>query len=137
MLSLCSFAYECEFKLNDKTINYDADELKFYEITDTGKILLEENEVQELFPDYQIIKISQFDKNRKFYIKNSLFKSKKVLVLNNRNRTFHDFFVYPESSRAEFKAVKEGKIKSLIVIYGKKNVRIKHSGGDEFEIVVK
>ena len=37
MLSLCSFAYECEFKLNDKTINYDADELKFYEITDTAK----------------------------------------------------------------------------------------------------
>ena len=33
--------------------------------------------------------------------------------------------------------LKNEQIKSLITIYGKKNVRLKHEGGDEFEIVVK
>ena len=44
---------------------------------------------------------------------------------------------YTTSSRDEFQEFKNGEIKSLITIYGKKNVRLKHEGGDEFEIVVK
>ena len=70
--------------------------------------------------------------------KNQLLqKEKKVLLLNDTIRTFHNFFIYPLSSRNDFQEFKNGEIKSLITIYGNKNVRLKHEGGDEFEIVVK
>ena len=131
LLSCNALAYD--FNLNDRLITYNQDTLKFYE----NSITLSKEEVQELFPDYQIILISKFNKEKKYTIKNSLFKSKKVLLLNDDTRTFHRFFVYPESSRDEFQNFKKGEIKSLITIYGKKNVRLKHEGGDEFEIVVK
>ena len=46
--------------------------------------------------------------------------------------------VNPVSSENQInKEDKDCAIKSLITIYGKKNVRLKHEGGDEFEIVVK
>ena len=99
---------------------------------------LDENEVRELFPDYEIILISDFDKNKKYFMKNSLFKSKKILLLNDTRRTFHMFYIYPISSRNQVNSDdKDYKVKSLITVYGKKNVRLKHFGLDEFEIVVK
>ena len=131
LLSVSAFAYE--FNVGEKTITYNPDTLKFYE----NSVVLSKDEVQEMFPQYQIILVSKFDKQRKYTLKNSLFKSKKVLLLNNDTRTFHNFFIYPTSSRDEFQEFKNGEIKSLITIYGKKNVRLKHEGGDEFEIVVK
>ncbi|MBQ8634877.1 hypothetical protein IJ425_01830 [bacterium] len=131
LLSFSAFAYD--FNINDKTITYNPDTLKFQE----NSITLSKEEVQELFPDYQIILISKFNKEKKYTIKNSLFKSKKILLLNDDTRTFHRFYIYPESSRDEFQDYKNGEIKSLITIYGKKNARLKHEGGDEFEIVVK
>lgn len=131
MLSFSAFAYE--FNIGEREFSYNPDTLKFQE----GSIILSKEEVQDLFPDYEIILISKFDKDKKIVMKNSLFKSRKVLLLNDDTRTFHRFYVYPESSRDDFKEFKNGEIKSLITIYGKKNVRLKHEGGDEFEIVVK
>jgi len=131
-----------EFNKNNIKVLYDNNELRFYQIHENGvKMLLTQEEVQKLFPDYQIVTISDFDKNKKLKMKNSLFGSKKVLILNDRNRTFHGFEVYPISSRNELVELEglqnKAVIKSLITVYGKKDVRIKHSGGDEFEIIVK
>ncbi len=127
-----------EFFVDSRFIGFNNDELKFYELKGKDSRLLSNQEVQEIFPDYEIILISKFDKNKKYKMKNSLFKTRKILLLNDTNRTFHKFFVYPESSRNSLeKGLKEGMIKSLITIYGKKNVRLKHFGGDEFEVVVK
>lgn len=131
MFGLSSFAYE--FNIGEREFSYNPDTLKFQE----GSITLSIEEVSALFPNYQIILISKFDKDKKYKMKNSLFGTKKVLLLNDDTRTFHNFFIYPISSRNEFKDFKNGEIKSLITIYGKKNVRLKHFGGDEFEIVVK
>ena len=131
MLTFSAFAYE--FNIGEREFSYNPDTLKFQE----GSITLSTEEVQALFPDYQIILISKFDKDKKYKIKNSIFGTKKVLLLNDKTRTFHNFFIYPTSSRSEFKEFKNGEIKSLITIYGKKNVRLKHEGGDEFEIIVK
>ena len=131
MLGLSALAYD--FNIGEREFSYNPDTLKFKE----GSITLSKEEVQDLFPDYQIVLISKFDKDKKYTIKNSLFGTKKVLLLNDDTRTFHKFFVYPTSSRNEFKEFKNVEIKSLITIYGKKNVRLKHEGGDEFEIVVK
>lgn len=131
MFTICAFAYD--FNVDDRKISYNPDTLKFYE----GSITLSKDEVSKLFPQYEVILISKFDKEKKYYLKNSLFSTKKVLLLNDDTRTFHNFFVYPYSSRDEFQEFKNGEIKSLITIYGKKNVRLKHFGGDEFELVVK
>lgn len=133
LLSSSAFA-NYDFIINNRNISYNEDELKFYE----NNKLLDENEVRELFPDYEIVLISDFDKNKKYYMKNSLFKSKKILLLNDTRRTFHLFYIYPISSRNQINSDdKDYKVKSLITVYGKKNVRLKHFGLDEFEIVVK
>lgn len=124
---------DCTFEADNRTITFVEDELKFYE----NSIELSQEEVQKLFPEYKIVTISDFDKNKKYKMKNSLFGQKKILILNDRNRTFHLFYIYPISARDAYKDKKPGEIKSLITIYGKKNVRLKHDGGDEFEIVVR
>jgi len=127
-----SFA-DCTFEADNRTITFVEDELKFYE----NSVELSIEEVQKLFPEYKIVTISDFDKNKIYKMKNSFFGKKKILILNDRNRTFHLFYIYPISARDAYKDKKPGEIKSLITVYGKKNVRLKHSGGDEFEIVVK
>ena len=116
-----------EFEYNGVKLNYDTDTLKFYD----GEELLDSHALYKIFPDYKIILVSEFDAEKKYRIKNSLFGSKKVLLLNDTKRTFHLFDIYPTTSRYE----QNPEIKSLIKIYGKKNVRLKHPGGDEFEIV--
>ena len=133
-LLFCSSAFaNYDFIKNERNISYNEDELKFYE----NNRLLDENEIKELFPDYEIVLISDFDKNKKYHMKNSLFKSKKILLLNDTKRTFHMFYIYPISSRNQVNTDdKDYKVKSLITVYGKKNVRLKHFGFDEFEIVV-
>ena len=124
---------DCTFEADGRTITFVEDELKFYE----NSAELNQEEVQKLFPEYTIVTISDFDKNKKYKMKNSFFGKKKILLLNDRNRTFHLFYIYPISARDGYKDKKPGEIKSLITVYGKKDVRLKHSGGDEFEIVVK
>jgi len=125
LLSFNAFAYD--FNYQGKNLNYNPDELKFYKNNE----LLTTSEVQNIFPDREIVLISKFSENKKIIVKNSIFKSKKIVLLNDTQRTFHRFFIYPEASRYEDK-----NIKSLITIHGRKNVRLKHEGGDEFEIVV-
>ena len=131
MLGFGAFAYD--FNIGEREFSYNPDTLKFYE----SSITLSSDELKTLFPDYEVVLISKFDKDKKYEMKNSIFGTKKVLLLNDDTRTFHGFYIYPTSSRDEFKEFKNGEIKSLITVYGKKNVRLKHSGGDEFEIVVK
>lgn len=126
LVTPCTQAYN--FKYSGRNLYYNPDELKFYENSKP----LNQKELAEIFPDREIILISKFDKNKKYVIKNSLFRSKKILLLNDTKRTFHLFDIYPETSRYEIE-----EIKSLVTIWGKKNARLKHQGGDEFEIVVK
>jgi len=128
LLLMISNAFCCTFKYQDNQLYYDENTLKFYE----NDRLLTTNEVKNIFKDYEVILISQFDENKKLRIKNSFFKSKKVLLLNDTQRTFYEFYIYPESARYT-----DSRIKSLITVRGKKNVRLKHSGGDEFEITIR
>ena len=123
-----------DLKFDSRTIAFNEDELKFYE----NGVLLSKDDVQKLFPDYEIVLISQFDKDKKIKISNKRMKQKKILLLNDEKyRTFHLFYIYPTVSRSEFQNYKNGEIKSLITVYGKKNVRLKHFGGDEFILDVR
>lgn len=134
LFSFAQNAYaDCTFEVNGRNITFVEDELKFYENSNELTV----DEVQKLFPDYEIITIKHFDKNKKYVIKNKFFKKRNILLLNDTPRTFHLFYIYPEAARVKFENLKEGEIKSLILLRGKKNVRLKHFGGDEFEIVAR
>ena len=123
-----------DLKFDSRTVTFNEDELKFYE----NGTLLSKDEVQKLFPDYEVVLISQFDKDKKLKINNKRMKQKKILLLNDEKyRTFHLFYIYPTVSRSEFQNYKNGEIKSLITVHGKKNVRLKHFGGDEFILDVR
>ncbi len=134
LFSFSQNAYaDCTFEKDGRTITFVEDELKFYENSKELSI----DDVQKLFPDYEIITIKHFDKNKKYILKNRFFKKRKILLLNDTPRTFHLFYIYPENARVQYGNLKEGEIKSLILLRGKKNVRLKHFGGDEFEIVAR
>ncbi len=128
MILLLANVFAYEFEYQGHKLNYDADNLKFYENNE----LLSVEEVKNIFSDYEIVLISQFGENKKLRIKNSFFKSKKILLLNDTTRTFFEYYVYPETSR-----YKDENLKSLITVHSKKNVRLKHSGGSEFEITIR
>ena len=128
MILLLSNVFAYDFNYQNHQLTYDENTLKFYE---DGNLLTKE-EVKNIFPDYEILLISQFNDEKKLRIKNSFFKSKKILLLNDTQRTFYGFYIYPETAR-----YKDSKIKSLITVHGKKNVRLKHQGGDEFEITIR
>lgn len=128
MILLLTQVFAYEFEYQGHKLDYDVDTLKFYENNE----LLSVEEVKNIFSDYEVILVSQFGENKKLRIKNSFFKSKKVLLLNDTQRTFHLYYIYPTASRYE-----KPEIKSLITVHGKKNVRLKHSGGSEFEITIR
>lgn len=131
-----AFVFAYDFSIDGKNYSYNEDEFKFYSYNKGVKEQLSPFEVAQLFPDYEIVLVSRFDKNKKIEIENRSFKFKKILLLNDlKYRTFHGFEVYPVSARMEFQGSTD--IKSLISVYGKKNVRLKHKGGDEFEIIPK
>lgn len=124
---------DCTFEKDGRTIAFVEDELKFYENSKELSV----DEVKNLFPDWEVITIKYFDKNKKYILKNRFFKKRHILLLNDTPRTFHLFEIYPETARVKYGNLKEGEIKSLILLRGKKNVRLKHAGGDEFEIVAR
>lgn len=94
-----SFAFitDCnyEFIFNGDLIGYSNQDLKFYDFAiidgELTKRELAEDEVRLLFPDYKIIKISEFSPNT-----NSLkFKKQghpqKVIILNDTDKTFYNY----------------------------------------------
>ena len=64
---LFSTGCQYEFIINGSLIGYSNYDLKFYEFTPSGRTAerreLTEEEVQALFPDFKIVKISEFSPN--------------------------------------------------------------------------
>lgn len=103
-----------EFIKDGQLIGVDNAGLKYYKISYDKKskkfiqTLLKEDELQKIFPNAQIIKISQF-KNNEITVKKRLFKDKKVLLLNDTERYFHKYSYKPAS-------VQQTDIKGLITL---------------------
>ena len=84
-----------EFLKDGKLFGYSNQDLKFYEFTLDDNILnkreLTQDEIQELFPDFKIIKISEFSPNtNSLKIKKSI-KNLKLIVLNDTDRNFYHY----------------------------------------------
>lgn len=83
-----------EFIYNNKLIGYNPYKLKFYNLTFKNdkfeKETLSEQQVQDLFPNVEIVKISQF-KNNEITLYKPLFKTKTFLFLNDTNSEYYKY----------------------------------------------
>lgn len=87
-----------EILCDGKLIAVHNAELKFYEVKfKEGEFLeapLDLNEVQNIFPDAKILRISQF-KDGKMIVKKPVFEKAKYLLLNDTEEYFHKYSFKP------------------------------------------
>lgn len=89
-----------EILCDGKLIAVHNAELKFYEVKfKDGEFLeapLDLNEVQNIFPDAKILRISQFS-NGKMAVKKPFFEKAKYLLLNDTEEYFHKYSFKPSN----------------------------------------
>ncbi len=116
-----------EFVIDGRLIGYANQDLKFYEISyadgNMSKRELSAEEVGELFPDFKIIKISEFSPNT-----NSLKVKKeghnfKIIILNDTDRNFYNYSF--TSGNAKFKIYP---LTGLINVTKKGMIQFSHFG---------
>ena len=83
-----------EFLKNNELIGYNPYKLKFFNLKFASngftKTELSEQQVQELFPNVEFIKISQL-KNNSITVYKPLFKTKTFMLLNDTDREFYKY----------------------------------------------
>lgn len=123
-----------EFVFNGRLITCHNAELKIYELVYNGKNFEEKQltdaQIQEIFPNAEIIKISQFNQDKKLIVKKHFLKKKDFLLLNDTKEYFHKYSFHPQSVKISpvgglFKASSIGKI------------TFSHFGQDKYTIYVK
>ena len=101
------FSTNCEYEFiyNNSFIGYSNRDLKFYDITyingGLGKRELTREEVEEIFPEYKIVALSEFsDKTNSLKIKKHL-KDLKIILYNDTQNTFDNFVFTSGNSKFE------------------------------------
>ena len=94
-----------EFIYKGQLIGYSNLDLKFYEYNffdgEIHQRELCEGEIQELFPDYKIIKISEFsDTTNSLKIKKDK-KDLKLILLNDTDASFNNYWFYTNNAKYE------------------------------------
>lgn len=83
-----------EFLFKGDLIGYNKNTLKFHRLYFENETLkeetLNEKELKELFPDYEIIRISQF-KDNSIKLKRNPFNPKTYLIMNDTNTMFYNY----------------------------------------------
>lgn len=102
-----------EFIKNGKLYGINNNELKFYEIIFNGdyfeEIELNVEEVQKLFPDTEIIRLSQIDSDNKMWLSKPMFKKKDFLFINDSDKSYYKL-------TPKMKKLQQSEIKGLITI---------------------
>ena len=107
-----------EFIINREFIIVDNNLLKYsklvYEDERFMEVNLTEDELKEIFKDYEIFKLSQIAEDDKIWIHKPLFKKKYLLLLNDTDRFYHSISI-------KNKNVQHDIIKGLVTIsnYGR------------------
>ena len=87
-----------EFIADGKLIGINGHDLKFVKYNyNNGRIsseYLTEQELKKLYPEYEIVKISQF-KNNEITINKKIFTKKRVLLLNDTKESFYKYSYKP------------------------------------------
>lgn len=117
-----------EFLFDGRLITVNNADLEYNEIVYENGIFIEkalsENDLQKIFPDAEIIKISQF-KDGKITIKKGWFKKKTVLLLNDTNSDFYKYSYRPDNN------IKNPYITGLIILKHPGKVTFSHYGDKE------
>ena len=124
-----------EFIKDGKLIGVDNAGLKYYELkynTKTKKFVetpLCEKELQKLFPNTKIVKISEFT-NNEYTVRKPFFKDKKILLVNDTAKYFHKYTYKPSK-------VQPTDIKGLIKVYRMGNVKFSLYGDKANMLTIK
>ncbi len=110
-------------------IGINSQELKFYKyLYENNKFVAKElnvDEIQELYPDYSIIRVSDF-KNNEITIYKKFFSKKNILLLNDTNQSFYKYNYKPASVCPEY-------IKPFIRLSHAGKIVFSHYGDDTKE----
>ena len=94
-----------EFIKNGDLIGYSNQDLKFYDYIYSDNLLsrreLTEEEVQALFPDFKIIKISEFSTNTNSLKIKKDKRNLKIIILNDTDRNFYNYSFTSGNSKFE------------------------------------
>lgn len=116
-----------EFILDGKLYGYSNYDLKFYEFTFNEDILeqreLSQDEVQELFKNYEIIKISDFAASTNSLKIKKHGRNFKIILLNDTDRYFYNYSY--SSNNAKFKIYP---LKGFLCITKKGMIQFSHFG---------
>lgn len=127
-----------EFLFDGRLIACHNAELKIYELIYNGRNFeekqLTDEQIKEIFPNAEIIKISQFNNDKKLTIKKQFMEKKDFLLLNDTKEYFYKYSFHPRSVKFSpvgglFKASSIGKItfshfgQNKYTIYVKNNFR--------------
>lgn len=114
---------------NGEFIGINSQELKFYKyVYENNKFVAKElnvDEIQELYPDYSIIRVSDF-KNNEITIYKKFFSKKNILLLNDTNQSFYKYNYKPASVCPEY-------IKPFIKLSHAGKIVFSHYGDDTKE----
>lgn len=108
-----------EFLFEGRLISCHNADLKLFEVIYNGKNFEEKQltdaQIQAIFPDAEIIKISQFNQDKKLTVKKHFLEKKDFLLLNDTDKYFHKYSFHPQSVKFTpvaglFKASTIGKI---------------------------
>ena len=118
-----------EFVNDGQFIGINSHDLKFFKyIYKDGKItpqLLTEEEIQKLYPDYEIVKISQFN-DYEITLYKKAFHKKNFLLLNDTPLSFYKYNYKPESVNPSY-------IKTFITVSHSGKIVFSHYGDDTKE----
>ena len=122
-----AFALEtdCEVVINGKFIVVDNNLLKYTKVIyDEGnfrQVYISEDEIIEVFPDVELLKISSIDADDKTWLHKPLFKKRVLLLYNDTDKFFHQL-------TCKFKKVQDTNIKGLITFNRYGIFSFKHYG---------
>lgn len=113
-----------EFIFEGRLIGVDNENLKYYEILYKDKELVQElltyEQVQEIFSDIDVIKISDFSRGTYTIINPG--ENTEILLFNDTEENFHKYFITPKES------ISDSKIKGLVKLPRRGKVVFSHIG---------
>ena len=122
-----------EFLFNGRLISCHNADLKIFELVYNGNFFeekeLTKEQIKEIFPDAEIITISQF-KDQKLTVTKPAFEKKKFLLLNDTDKYFYKYSFKPKS-------VKFSPVGGLFRASTIGRITFSHFGQDKYTIYVK
>ena len=120
-----ALATDCELINNGKLIIIDNNVLKYYKLEynngSVEQIELTDEEIQEVFPQAEIFKLSQIDSDNKIWLHKPFKKQRTLILVNDTNKFFHGI-------TCKSKNVQDSEIKGLIKISRYGIIRFTHFG---------